>query len=106
MIQTHFFSKKYSLLADIVILFLLGMVIYFVISFGQQWQHAYQPKTIIDLCAASLPEYAIFSALRASVAYVISLCFTLIVGYLAAKSTAAERIIIPCLDIFQSIPVL
>lgn len=106
MLQAHILVKKYSLLADFIIVMLVGAAIFFVVSFGHQWQHAYQPKTIIDLSYKSLPQYAMFSALRASAAYFLSLCFTLVVGYIAAKSTRAEKIIIPCLDVLQSIPVL
>jgi NitT/TauT family transport system permease protein len=47
-----------------------------------------------------------FSAIRALGAYILSLLFTLVVGYAAAKSRKAERIIIPMIDILQSIPPL
>src|SRR5262249_22045773 len=39
-------------------------------------------------------------------AFMLSLAFTLVVGYWAAKSPKAERFLIPLLDILQSIPVL
>jgi len=39
-------------------------------------------------------------------AYLLSLIFTLVAGYLAAKNRLAEQIIAPLLDIGQSIPVL
>src|SRR5208282_3623511 len=39
-------------------------------------------------------------------AYVLSLVFTLIYGYWAAKDHVAERVLIPLLDILQSLPVL
>ena len=61
---------------------------------------------MIDLSIKSLPLYAIYSTIRASVAYLLSLCFTLVVGYVAAKLAWAEKVIIPSLDILQSIPVL
>src|SRR4029077_8882404 len=40
------------------------------------------------------------------IAYVISLLFTLLYGYWAAKDRSAQRVLIPLLDILQSIPVL
>ena len=40
------------------------------------------------------------------IAYVFSLTFTLIYGYWAAHDRAAERVLVPLLDILQSIPVL
>ena len=53
-----------------------------------------------------LPVYAAYSLLRILVAYVLSLAFTLVYGYVAAYNARAERFMIPLLDILQSIPVL
>ncbi len=53
-----------------------------------------------------LPIYAAYSLLRIGIAYVLSLAFTLVYGYVAAYNPRAERIMIPLLDILQSIPVL
>lgn len=53
-----------------------------------------------------LPEYALATVMRMTIALCCSLLFTLIVGSLAAKSKLAEKIIIPFIDIMQSVPVL
>ena len=53
-----------------------------------------------------LPVYAAYSLLRIMVAYVLSLAFTLVYGYVAAYNERAERFMVPLLDILQSIPVL
>jgi NitT/TauT family transport system permease protein len=60
----------------------------------------------IDLSPGALPKYALFSVVRLSAAYVLSLGFTLIYGYVAAYNARAERYLIPLLDTLQSIPVL
>ncbi len=60
----------------------------------------------IDLSPTALPKYALFSVVRLSAAYVISLGFTLVYGYVAAYNARAERFLIPLLDTLQSIPVL
>ena len=44
--------------------------------------------------------------MRGLIAYVLSLLFTLVYGYWAAKDQVAERVLVPLLDILQSIPVL
>ena len=44
--------------------------------------------------------------LRITIAYVLSLAFTLVYGYVAAYNPRAERFMIPLLDVLQSIPVL
>ena len=53
-----------------------------------------------------LPYYALRTVLRMLIAMFFSLLFTFIFGTWAAKSRQAERIIIPVLDILQSVPVL
>lgn len=53
-----------------------------------------------------LPEYALATVMRMTLALGCSLLFTLMVGSLAAKSKVAEKIIIPFIDIMQSVPVL
>jgi len=53
-----------------------------------------------------LPRYAVRSVLRMLAAMVASLVFTLTYGTLAAKSRRAGLVLIPLLDILQSVPVL
>ncbi|WP_454813061.1 ABC transporter permease [Labrys neptuniae] len=60
----------------------------------------------ISLDPARLPEYALRTTLRMFAAIIASLVFTFVVATLAAKSRRAELIIIPALDILQSVPVL
>ena len=60
----------------------------------------------ISLAPSHLPFYAVESVLRMIVALLFSLVFTFIVGTLAAKSKHASRVIIPFIDILQSVPVL
>lgn len=60
----------------------------------------------ISLSPEYLPSYALRTTLRILIAMIISLIFTLTVGTLAAKQPAAERLLIPMIDILQSIPVL
>jgi NitT/TauT family transport system permease protein len=59
-----------------------------------------------DLAVIHLPYYAARSLLRMFLALGASLLFTLIVGSWAFKSRRAARIILPALDILQSVPVL
>ncbi len=62
--------------------------------------------TPITLDPAALPEYALRTTLRMLAAIVASLVFTLVYATLAAKSRRAEMVLIPILDILQSVPVL
>ncbi|NTZ81815.1 ABC transporter permease subunit [Burkholderia metallica] len=60
----------------------------------------------ISLDPSNLPEYALRTTLRMLAAMVASLVFTLVYGTLAAKSRRAGMVLIPILDILQSVPVL
>ena len=60
----------------------------------------------ITLDPRNLPEYALRTTLRMFAAILLSLLFTFVVATLAAKSRKAELVIIPALDILQSVPVL
>lgn len=60
----------------------------------------------ISLSPAALPGYALHTVFRMFIALIFSLLFTLTVGTLAAKNRHAERVIIPFIDIMQSVPVL
>lgn len=83
----------------------LGLVVG-LLSVERQWIGVLRPTVQIDLSVWALPKYTFFSLTRGLVAYVLSLLFTLVYGYWAAKDQHAEKILVPLLDILQSIPVL
>src|SRR2546421_6098108 len=60
----------------------------------------------ISLDPWRLPEYALRTVLRMAAALVASLVFSLLYAALAAKSRQAEKILIPVLDVLQSVPIL
>ena len=60
----------------------------------------------ISLDPWRLPEYALRTVLRMGAALIASLVFSLAYAALAAKSRRAEKIMIPVLDILQSVPIL
>src|SRR5512138_2972210 len=84
----------------------LGGTIYGLIRLAQEWTGALRPTVDIDLSFGALPGYALLSLSRGLAAYALSLLFTLAYGYWAARDRVAERVLIPLLDILQSIPVL
>jgi len=60
----------------------------------------------ISLDPANLPDYALRTVLRMLAGLVASLVFTFIYGTLAAKSRRLELVLVPILDILQSVPIL
>jgi NitT/TauT family transport system permease protein len=60
----------------------------------------------ISLDPAVLPEYALRTVLRMFMALIASLVFSLSYAALAAKNRHAEKVLIPALDVLQSVPIL
>ncbi len=87
-----------------VILFILSML-YLIVYVASGWSGDIG-SIVIDLSPVNLPYYALNSIFRILAAYVLSLCFSVWYGYTANKSKVNEQIMIPLLDILQSIPVL
>jgi NitT/TauT family transport system permease protein len=95
-----------SLLIDVPI-FAFGIaLLYSVVMLARYWSGPLTPQVSIDLRARALPLYALYSVLRITIAYLLSLIFTLVYGYIAAYNAKAERFMVPLLDVLQSIPVL
>ncbi len=63
-------------------------------------------STVISLDYALLPSYALRTTLRMLAAMAASLLFTFTYATWAAKSARAERVLIPILDVLQSVPIL
>ncbi|MDN5873144.1 MAG: ABC transporter permease subunit, partial [Sinobacteraceae bacterium] len=63
-------------------------------------------QTGIDLSPWALPQYALRTTLRMLAAMALSLVFAIGYAYLAARSKRAERVLIPLLDVLQSVPIL
>ena len=61
---------------------------------------------ISTLTVKQLPFYAMRSLIRMVSAYLLSLLFSFIYGFLAATNKRREAIMLPILDILQSIPIL
>ena len=60
----------------------------------------------LSLDPENLPYYAMRTVLRMSYALILSLLFSFVYASFAAKSVRAERIMIPVLDVLQSVPIL
>jgi len=98
-------TRRFSLVDLLVLAGLVGLV-FAAQRIAHEWTGQLRPTVTIDLSLRALPRYTLFSLSRGLVAYAFSLGFTLVYGYWAAKDRLAERVLIPLLDILQSIPVL
>lgn len=60
----------------------------------------------ISLSPSALPWYALLSVGRMAIAYFLSLLFSLFYGYAAARNPSARKVLMPVLDVLQSVPIL
>ncbi len=94
--------------ADVTLVCLIVALAVF-IAYGVEQMN--QPLTVLDasplsLDLAHLPGYTLRTTLRMFIALFASLMFSLLIATLAAKSRKAALVILPALDILQSVPVL
>jgi NitT/TauT family transport system permease protein len=90
---------------DAVALTTVTAVLYFGVRLALRAPAAVEGPAI-SLSPGMLPLYAGLSFLRMLTAYIISLAFSLWYGSLAASNRRAEQILLPLLDVLQSVPIL
>ena len=105
-IWTQLPSLEISYLPDLLMFAAAMALFYAVLMVGRAWLGPFTPEVQISRSPLALPAYAGYSLLRITIAYLLSLAFTLVYGYVAAYNPRAERFMIPLLDVLQSIPVL
>ena len=97
-----------SIIWDIGVLMLIIAGLFLLASTAGDMVSAYElgDPIQIDLSPTALPYYASRTILRMFIALFISLLCAFFFGALAAKNPLAEKIIIPAIDVMQSIPVI
>ena len=91
---------------DLAIIGVLAGFIYALVTVAREWTAPLQVIPMIHLEPRYLPLYTLFSLMRGVLAYGVSFGFTMVYGYMMARVSGAERVMLPALDILQSIPVL
>jgi NitT/TauT family transport system permease protein len=91
---------------DLAIGIAVVLLIYVVIRVGAGARAPVHHATSINTSPSQLPYYAARSLLRMFIALVFSYAFSLGYAYVAARNLRARRVLIPALDILQSVPVL
>jgi NitT/TauT family transport system permease protein len=97
-------ASRWDLMAFVVVIGLIAFL-------GEASHGLFVPLSQLDAVPISLdprhlPEYAARTTLRMLVALFVSLVFTLTYATWAAKSERAGRLLVPILDILQSVPIL
>lgn len=101
-------SRLYPNFWDLLALLLVLAAMMFFAWNARQMSTPYQigQEIPISLNASMLPLYAGRTVVRMLIAMLFSLLFTFIFGTWAAKNHRAERLIIPMIDVLQSVPIL
>lgn len=84
---------------------LLWLVIRIASTANVPWTVAHAPSSV-STDPANLPYYAARSLLRMFIALALSVLFTFIYATAAARLRRTEKVLIPLLDILQSVPIL
>jgi NitT/TauT family transport system permease protein len=99
-------ERTWSALLDLVVFAAVLAGIEGLLVMTRYWFGAMTPAAEISRSPRALPLYAFYSVVRISLAYILSLLFALIYGYIAAYNKRLEGLMVAVLDILQSIPVL
>ncbi|HET9843146.1 MAG TPA: ABC transporter permease subunit, partial [Gammaproteobacteria bacterium] len=93
---------------DLIIIILFFGLMACIVWGAQQMSGPYQLGEQIPIRTnpIMLPSYALYTVIRMAIALCFSIFVTFTMGTLAAKSKRAERIILPFIDIMQSVPIL
>ncbi len=100
-------GRRFTRWDALALLLTLGLLVFV----AEASRHLLQPlselqQAPVSLDPANLPEYAARTTLRMLVALALSLVFTFSYATFAAKSRRAEVLLVPLLDILQSVPIL
>ncbi|MEO6271558.1 MAG: ABC transporter permease subunit [Rhodoferax sp.] len=97
----------FSWVDSLVLLTLFGLL-WSVMHFGHGMLVAFDPSHVPEpeFSTSQIPYYAGRTLLRMWIAFCFSLFFAISLGYLAAKNRTARAVILPALDVLQSVPVL
>ena len=96
-------------LVDLIVFAALLALLFGLLRLAPALNAPFLPKTApstVSTNPANLPYYAVRSLFRMFVALFISLVFTFVYATAAARLRRAEKVLIPVLDILQSVPVL
>ena len=104
-VSIPFISVKFRLV-DLLVLMFVVAVLSLLVYVGSGWHYRLQPAVRISLDPSKIPLYSANSLTRIFCAYILSFLFSIWYGYTASRSRLHEKIMIPLLDVLQSIPVL
>jgi len=98
-------SRRFRI-GDIMVLLGLAAFFYACLSLASHFSGGVSVNKTISLSLSALPTYTLYSLARMLAAYFLSVLFTLFYGRTAAYNRLAEKLMLPLLDVLQSVPIL
>jgi NitT/TauT family transport system permease protein len=99
------FRSRWSV-GDVLLPLAIISFIFVIVQTASKFTGIYDSEYVINLSLNFLPTYAVQTLVRMLAAYGLSLAFSVSYAYVAYRSTTWSKVLIPLLDILQSIPVL
>lgn len=99
-------TRSAFLRADIIVIIIVIILGMGLADFFSSGNSPYLEKVDINTSISSLPSYSLLSFVRSLIALILSYLFAIIYGTLAANNKSFEKIMIPLLDVLQSLPVV
>lgn len=99
-------TRRWTGQDSLVILAVLVLILAIVKTAQVEFTGSYNSHTVISTDPGALPGYTAQTLLRMVIAYFLSLGFSITYAYTAYRFKTAALILLPLLDILQSIPVL
>ena len=99
------FRSRWSV-GDVLLPLAIISFIFVIVQTASKFTGTYDSEYVINLSLNFLPTYAVQTLVRMLAAYGLSLAFSVSYAYVAYRSTTWSKVLIPLLDILQSIPVL
>jgi NitT/TauT family transport system permease protein len=99
------FRSRWSI-GDVLLPLAIVSFIFIIVQTASKFTGTYDSEYVINLSLNFLPTYALQTLVRMLAAYGLSLAFSVSYAYVAYRSTTWSKVLIPLLDILQSIPVL
>jgi NitT/TauT family transport system permease protein len=99
-------ERTWPVFLDAIVLGGVIGTVYLMMVVGRYWFGAIVPAAEISHSPKAIPMYTVYSLVRMTAAYLLSLVFAVAYGYVMAYNKRLQAAMLATLDILQSIPVL
>ncbi len=88
--RSQVFQRSWPFVLDLTVAAIGLAIFYGVVLIARFWLGHVQPAFVVSLSPRALPAYAFYSCVRIGLAYLLSLVFAIVYGYIAAYNKRVE----------------